>query len=98
MGGFHIACAIFLGLAMGLNIAIMVVYGKLPRYNGCCCCPPTAYTQRTFLYTNGPIQQYGVQPPVEMAQVIQLPNGQQVIYQNQGTWEIHKKSESKASF
>ena len=46
VGEFHVAYTVSLVFAMGLNIAIMVIYGKLMR------CEPTAYTQRTFLYTN----------------------------------------------
>ena len=71
-GELHVVYTVSLVFAMGLNIAIMVIYGKLMS------CQPTAYTERTFLYTNGPI---------ELVQTLQLPNCQQVIYQNQGTRE-----------
>ena len=42
-GGLIIGVAIFLAIAIGLNIAIMIFLGKLPRYASCCFC-----AQQTF--------------------------------------------------
>ena len=86
--GLAIGVAIFLALAVGLNIAIMIFFGKLPRYNSCCCCPANVHSQQTLQYMNGPILQPGVQPPVQTAQILQLPNGQQVVLQTQSTTPV----------
>ena len=91
--GFNIAIVIFLVVAMGLNITIMVFYGKLPRYDSCCCAPPTVVTQGPVQYTTGPIQQPYVIQVGGQAQVTQLPNGQQVIYQPQmGSGQVRSRS------
>ena len=84
-GATYVACIVFLLFAMCLNVTIMVLFGRLPRYDGCCC-PPPVVTQQSMVYTTSPIQQpYVIQPGVQTGQVIQLPNGQQVICQPQGT-------------
>ena len=40
---FFVCVAIFLAIAIALNIAIMILLGKLPRYASCCFC-----AQQTF--------------------------------------------------
>ena len=92
-GRLMLALAFFLAVAVGLNITIMVLFGKLPR-TFCCCCPANTQTQQNFQLANGQILQPGVQPHVQTAQILQLPNGQQVILQTQGITPVKGTSQS----
>ena len=73
---YDIVCTVLLSFALILNPAAIHFYSKLPRYESCCCCPPTA---------QNPLQtaQYEIPPGTQPGQIIQLPNGQQIIYQPQ---------------
>ena len=72
---YEILCSVLLAFAMVLNAALIHLYKTLPRYYPlCCCCPPTA---------QNPFQTVQYITPNQLGQIIQLPNGQQVIYQQE---------------
>ena len=47
-GGLYIGIVIFLALAIGLNVAIMKIFRKLPRKASCSCCSAKVHNQQTI--------------------------------------------------